>query len=102
MYAKIRSTPVFLAALACMIFGFAPLLMLLIAAGLEMTWLFLSELPSTGIIDHLAATANAVVRDWASLYLSNGRYNVGLFAIQCMCALLWCAYLKWVLLRHDR
>ena len=94
-------TGIFLAALACMVFGFVPLFILAMSAGLELLWLLASGAqsladPSTGIAGYVAGAADKAFSDWADLYAADGRFDASLFAAQCLCALLWCVYLQWL------
>jgi len=93
-----RRAALFLAALACMLFGFAPLVVLAFAGALEFAWLLAHDAQSlalspAGLVGYVAGTAREVFYDWASLYGADGQSGARIFIAQCTCALVWCAYL---------
>jgi hypothetical protein len=83
-----HSTALWVVALACMLFGFAPLLVMAVTAGMEFMWLFATEPQSLAI-----NAFEQVFHDWSAFYLADGHYNVALFTAQVVCACLWCGYL---------
>jgi hypothetical protein len=83
------TTVLFLPALVCFAFGFVPLLIVALETVIESVWLFISETPS------MTVAVDRAFHDWASLYVTDGQYDMRLFAAQCACALLWVAYVKW-------
>ncbi|HEY2627646.1 MAG TPA: hypothetical protein VGI57_00895 [Usitatibacter sp.] len=100
MKKRIRhSTPLLIAALACLVFGFVPLLVVLITAGMEFAWLFATDPGALGwphaSIATLASNAfNLAANDWASLYMVDGQYDMRLFTAQVVCAVIWCVYMS--------
>jgi hypothetical protein len=93
-----HSMPLLVAALACLLFGFMPLLVVGVTAGMEFAWLFATDpaslgWPAAGMASLAANALEQVIHDWGSLYMIDGQYDVRLLASQVVCAVLWCAYL---------
>ena len=93
-----HSTTLWIAALACLLFGFVPLLVVGVTAGMEFVWLFATDpqslgWPAAGFASLVENGFDQVVHDWASLYMVDGQYDVRLFSAQAVCAFFWCAYL---------
>jgi hypothetical protein len=93
-----HSTPLWIASLACLIFGFVPLMVVGVTAGMELAWLLATDptslgWPSLGLATLAANALDQVVTDWGSLYMIDGQYDVRLLATQAICAALWCAYM---------
>ena len=96
-----RSTALWVAALACLVFGFVPLLAIGVTAGMEFAWLLATDpqslgWPSAGLAQLAASAFEQVLNDWAFLYMSNGTYDARLFFTQAVCAALGFAYLWWM------
>jgi hypothetical protein len=81
-----HSTAMWLMALACLLFGFAPLLVMGITAAMEFAWLLAT--------DSTVMPLRQVLHDWAQLYWIDGQYATHLFIVQVVCAILWCVYLS--------
>lgn len=94
---KRHSTALWIAALACLLFGFVPLVVVTVTAGMEFAWLFATEpqslgWPTLGIAQVAADAFDGVFQDWGGFYMTDGQYDVRLLAAQVVCAVLWCAY----------
>lgn len=94
---KRHSTALWIAALACLFFGFVPLAVIVVTAGMEFAWLFATEpqalgWPALGIGQIAANAFDQVFHHWAGFYMTDGQYDVRLFTAQVVCAVLWCAY----------
>ncbi|MFZ3322451.1 MAG: hypothetical protein WA190_08775 [Usitatibacter sp.] len=94
---KRHSTALWIAALACLIFGFVPLASIMVTAGMEFAWLFATEPQALGWsapgMGQIAANAfDQVFHHWAAFYMTDGQYDVRLLTAQAVCAVLWCAY----------
>jgi hypothetical protein len=94
---KRHSTALWIGALGCLLFGFAPLAFVLVTAGMEFAWLFAMEPQalSWSLLSTGQAAANAfdrVFHEWAGFYMTDGQYDVRFFTAQVVCAVLWCVY----------
>jgi hypothetical protein len=90
---KRHSTALWIAALACLLFGFVPLMVIMVTMGMEFAWLLAMEphLFAWSAPD-LSRIADQAFHDWAAFYVSDGLYDVRLFAAQVVCAVVWCVY----------
>ncbi|HLX23128.1 MAG TPA: hypothetical protein VKR38_07270 [Usitatibacter sp.] len=90
---KRHSTALWFVALACLVFGFVPLLVVMVTAGMEFAWLLAMEPQPLGwTASGVGQLAEQAFHDWAALYVTDGQYDLRLFAAQAVCAVLWCAY----------
>jgi len=94
-------TTLWIAALACLVFGFVPLLAIAVTAGMELVWLLATDAqslgwPATGLLQLAGNAFEQVFNDWSFLYVSNGQYDARLFFAQATCAALGFAYVWWM------
>jgi hypothetical protein len=101
------STTLWIASLACLLFGFVPLLVVGVTAAMEFAWLFATDAsalgwPAAGFATLGANTFDRVLHDWAGLYRLDASYDWPLFATQVACAIFWCAYMSRMCRRLGR
>ncbi len=93
-----HSTGLWLASLACLMFGFVPLLVVGVTAAMEFAWLFITDpqalgWPASGLGALAVNVFNQVFHDWTALYTINEQFDTRLFVAQLVCAIFWFAYM---------